>query len=115
MGNVQNLAHGGSGDLGGQAFNGNAGRPLAYLRKVIIHLHPKPRVSRAAKSLFKADRHFRRYAATLGNDVVKLLAGNTDSLGGFGNAQAEVFKARLDELAGMRRVFHIHGSASLQW
>jgi hypothetical protein len=83
MGNVQNPAHGGSGDLGGQTFNGNAGRPLAYPRKVVIHPHPKPRVSRAAKSLFKADRHFMRYAAELGNDVVKLLAGDADSLGGF--------------------------------
>jgi hypothetical protein len=46
---------------------------------------------------------------------VKLLAGDADSFGGFSNTQAEVFKALLDELAGMHRVFHLHDFASLQW
>src|SRR5208337_5407567 len=100
-GNQQISGHASLSNLWCQPLNGNTGSTLAYLCKIIVHLHPKPRVSSTAKCFFKTDGHFGRNVTAPCNHIMKLLAGNAKPLGSFGNTQAKIVKTLLDEKAGM--------------
>jgi hypothetical protein len=92
----------------GQAMDDNLRSSLAQLSKIMIHLHPKPRVSRAAERLFKAERHLRGDAAAPGNDIMQLLARDAKALCGIRNTQAKVVQALLNEKTRMYRLLHLH-------
>ena len=99
------------GGLRGQRadFLAEAGRQ--YARQVEGALHAKPDVRGAAEGALKADGHFGGDGAAAGNDVVKLLAGDTKAAGGGGNRKAKRFEIVAHQFAGMGRVFHWHAGS----
>ena len=84
---------------------------LAQLSKIMVHLHSKPRISRATERLLKAERHLRGDTAAPGNDVMQLLARDAKAFCGIRNTQAKVVQALLDEKTRMYRLLHLHSSS----
>src|SRR2546429_4500935 len=62
-------------------------------RKVIVHLHPQPRIRSAAESLFQPDGHFRRNARLAIEKVIQSLPTHTENLGSGGEGQPGPEKA----------------------
>jgi len=77
---------------------------LADLRQVVIHLHPEPRISGAAERLLKPHSHFRRDAATPGNEMVKLVTRDAETFRCGADQHAKFLKAVADQSTRVGRV-----------
>ncbi|MGC9196581.1 MAG: hypothetical protein ACP5IL_14185 [Syntrophobacteraceae bacterium] len=95
----------GLGKLWRQTIKNNGGGPVAYPGKIVMHPHFESGIRRAAKRLFKADRHFRRDAALRGNDVVKLPAGDASPLAACARFKPRSSRQALSSLPGCAGFF----------
>jgi hypothetical protein len=78
--------------------------------KVVVHLHPQPRIRSAAESLFQPDGHFRRNRRLAIEKVIQSLAAHPENFGSGSHSKAERYQAiEPDNLSRVHRILHRHG------